>query len=93
MQKSKESKGPNSIDTDPELKNSAPSQLSRGADMSDFIKPLINKKPDEIIIHCGTNDLVHVPNFEGLSGSEDRGEGDNSIQSINFGRVGDKGFK
>ena len=28
--------------------------------MSDFIKPLINKKPDEIIIHCGTNDLCSI---------------------------------
>ena len=38
---------------------------------------------------------MHVPNFFGgrLSGSEDRGGGDNSIQSINFGRVGDKSFK
>ena len=36
---------------------------------------------------------VHVPNFGGLSGSEDRGGGDNSIQFINFGRVGDKSFK
>ena len=36
---------------------------------------------------------VHVPNFGGLSGSEDRGGGDNSIQLINFGRVGDKSFK
>ena len=32
-------------------------------------------------------------NFGGLSGSEDRGGGDNSIQFINFGRVGDKSFK
>ena len=37
--------------------------------------------------------LVHVPNFGGLSGSEDRGGGDNRIQFINFGRVGDKSFK
>ena len=37
--------------------------------------------------------FVHVPNFGGLSGSEDRGGGDNSIQFINFGRVGDKGLK
>ena len=37
--------------------------------------------------------LVHVPNFGGLSGSENRGEDDNSIQFINFGRVGDKSFK
>ena len=37
--------------------------------------------------------LVHVPNFGGLSGSEDRGGDDNSIQFINFGRVGDKSCK
>ena len=37
--------------------------------------------------------LVHIPNFGGLSGSEDRGGGDNSIQFTNFGRVGDKSFK
>ena len=37
--------------------------------------------------------LVHVPNFGGLSGSEDRGGGDNTIQFINFGRVDDKSFK
>ena len=36
---------------------------------------------------------MHVPNFGGLSGSEDRGGGDNSIQFINFGRVGDKNYK
>ena len=36
---------------------------------------------------------VHVPNFGGLSGSEDKSGGDNSIQFINFGRVGDKRFK
>ena len=31
--------------------------------------------------------------FWGMSGPEDRGGGDNSIQVINFGRVGDKNFK
>ena len=36
---------------------------------------------------------VHVPNFEGVSGSEDKGGGDNSIQFINIVRVGDKSFK
>ena len=36
---------------------------------------------------------MHVPNFGGLSGSEDRGGGDNNIQFINIGRVGDKSFK
>ena len=36
---------------------------------------------------------MHVPNFEGVSGSEDRGGGDNSIQFINIGRVGDKSYK
>ena len=40
--------------------------------------------------------FVHVPLFfwgGGVSGSEDRGGSDNSIQVINFGRVGDKSFK
>ena len=50
------------------------------------------------LIVCGGQTLrstqqVHVPNFGGLSGSEDRGGGDNSIQFTNFGRVGDKSFK
>ena len=36
---------------------------------------------------------VHVPNFGRVSGSEDRGKGDNSIQFINIGREGDKNFK
>ena len=36
--------------------------------------------------------MVHVPNFLGVSGSEDRGGDDNSIQIINIGRVGDKSF-
>ena len=31
--------------------------------------------------------------FWELSGSEDSGGGDNSIQFTNFGRVGDKSFK
>ena len=35
---------------------------------------------------------MHVSNFGGLSRSEDRGGGDNSIQFINFGRVSDKSF-
>ena len=36
---------------------------------------------------------MHVPNFGGVSGSQDRGGGDNSIQFINIGRVDDKSFK
>ena len=36
---------------------------------------------------CKCLTKVHVPNFVGLSGSEDRGGGDNSIQFINFGRM------
>ena len=40
-----------------------------------------------------TSTQVHVPNFGGFSGSEDRGGADNSIQFINFGRVGDKSFE
>ena len=45
---------------------------------------------------CGKTEFllqVHIPNFGRLSGSEDRGGGDNSIQIINFGRVGDKSFE
>ena len=42
---------------------------------------------------CHVLRLVHVPNFGGLSGSEERDGGDNSIQFINFGRVSDKSFK
>ena len=37
--------------------------------------------------------LVHVPNSGGLSRSEDKGGGDNSIQFINLGRVGDESLK
>ena len=29
--------------------------------------------------------LVHNPNFWGVSGSEDRGEGDNNVQSLILG--------
>ena len=36
---------------------------------------------------------MHIPNFGGFSGSEDSGGGDNSIQFINCGRVGDKSFE
>ena len=36
---------------------------------------------------------MHIPKFEGVSGSADKGGGDNSIQFINIGRVGDKSFK
>ena len=36
---------------------------------------------------------MHVPIFGGLSGSEDRGGGDNSIQFIIIWRVGDKDLK
>ena len=41
----------------------------------------------------GQNGQVHIPNFEGMSWSEDNGGGDNSIQFINIVRVGDKSFK
>ena len=37
--------------------------------------------------------IVHVSNFGELSGLEDRGGGDNSIEFINIGRVGDKSSK
>ena len=51
------------------------------------------KYSNKIDKFCQISELVHVPNFGGLSGSEDRGGGDNSIQFIDFGRVDDKSFK
>ena len=45
------------------------------------------------LIFLQDSDLVHVPDFGGMSGSEERGGGDNSIQFINIGRVGDKSVK
>ena len=57
-------------------------------------KALLSKSVSTCLNPCNkTKHLVHVPNFGGLSGSEDRGGGDNSIQLINFGRVGDKSFE
>ena len=48
-------------------------------------------------MHCkkkkSVNIRKHIPNVGGLSGSEDSGGGDNSIQFIHFMRVGDKSFK
>ena len=46
-----------------------------------------------ILTWIGYPDLVHVPIFGGLSVSEDKGGGDNSIQFINIGRVGGKSFE
>ena len=46
-----------------------------------------------VIYVISSMSLVHVPNFRGVSRSGDRGGGDNSIQFINIGRVGDKSFK
>ena len=45
---------------------------------------------------CKTVPLKNISarsKFWGVSWSEDRDVGDNSIQVINFGRVGDKSFK
>ena len=53
----------------------------------------MDKTYDFVIKPLKMTPLVHIPNFGGLSGSEDRGGGDNSIQFINVGRVGDKRFK
>ena len=33
-------------------------QWASSKDMVDFIKPYLRKKPDAIILHCGTNDLT-----------------------------------
>ena len=53
----------------------------------------IRYKDIEIKQYSKVTYLVHVPTFRGVSGSEDRGGGDNSIQFINIGREGDKSFK
>ena len=54
---------------------------------------LSSKVKEVLLFAILMRNIVHVPNFEGVSGSEDRGEGDNSSQIINIGRVGDKSFK
>ena len=54
---------------------------------------MVDTLVDKMCRACRLRPLVHVPHFGRLSGSEDRGGGDNSIQFINFGRVGDKSFK
>ena len=54
--------------------------------LKDLLLPLLK------ISKSGSH-MVHVPSFfGGVSGSEDRGGDDNSIQIINIGRVGDKSF-
>ena len=37
---------------------SRPHSGASSEDMVDFIKPYLRKKPDAIILHCGTNDLT-----------------------------------
>ena len=61
-------------------------------EFNDMETEMIGMKPKDAI-KLNEVPLVHVPNLGGLSGSEDRGGVDNSIQFINFGRVGDKRFK
>ena len=51
----------------------------------DLLCPLLK------ICNSGSH-MVHTFQIFGGSGSEDRGGDDNSIQIINIGRVGDKGF-
>ena len=66
------------------------------SDFSSWSKFLVGhlSMPNSSYDKLGLNfDFVQVPSFGGLSGSEDRGGGDNTIQFINFGRVGDKSFK
>ena len=46
-----------------------------------------------IYTQSSLNDPGAVPNFWGVSGSEDRVRDDNNVQFINIGRVGDKSFK
>ena len=54
--------------------------------------PLYHFKPTYVILQMAVK-KVQVPNFWGVSGSEDRGGGDSSIQLIIFGRVADKILK
>ena len=48
-------------------------------------------QPRKFIAHSAVWCTFQI--FLGVSGSEDRGGGDNSIQFIDIGRVGDKSFK
>ena len=52
----------------------------------------VNGRP-KIDVDMFLNRIGARSKFWGVSGSEDRGGGDNSIQFINIGRVGDKSFK
>ena len=61
--------------------------------VSDFYKGDLESAPPSPWLKAQRLEPVHVSNCGGLSGSEDRGGGDNSIQFTNFGRVGDKNFK
>ena len=51
-------------------------------------------KVSHFFFTISTNNLACARSkfFWGVSGSEDRGGGDNSIQFINYGRMGDKSF-
>ena len=40
------------------ISGSRPHSGASSQDMADFIKPYLRKKPDAIILHCGTNDLT-----------------------------------
>ena len=76
--------------------NSCPGRYNLGSDFSVFQTckyPKLCFHAVKSILTLNRPGFVHVPNFGGLSGSEDRGGGDNGIQFINFGRVGDKIFK
>ena len=56
-----------------------------------------NSKQVNGIYYLGLVKALKLPGARskvwGVSGSEDRGGGDDSIQFINIGRAGDKGFK
>ena len=72
-------------------------KIANSSNLTIVFYPLSNFGQALCIRSCHENLIltrkVHVPNFGGLSGSEDRGGGDNSIQFINFRRVDDKSFK
>ena len=60
-------------------------------DLSCLLTKVLTTVKDGLIRYNNTK--VHFPIFGGLSGSEDRGGGDNSTQFIDIGRAGGKSFK
>ena len=51
-------------------------QGGQSVDMLDILKPLMRKKPDEIIVHVGCNDITNNINYlANVKKNEQNGEG------------------